>query len=116
MNILWPINTLGPIFVGPIFLSTFLAFFVCFKASRPGSSPKVARRAFIYSLLPFGISIVAACSGLLLIAVTGDSLEKGGGWWAVFKTTLVGFVLTVVPLIWSLLIMRSGKGTAPTTA
>jgi hypothetical protein len=104
MNVLALFDTTGFIIGPAMMLAGIVALVLCLRASRQPDSPRAKRVALLVSLLPFALGIFAIPFGLAAWAASG----QGGtpDWLALGKACLAGLVVTAVPLVWSLLLLR----------
>jgi hypothetical protein len=102
-------GTTGWIF-GPLILAAgLLALGLCLWASRRSGSPQGRRRAVAFALLPLALGVCAVLFGLVVLWLSG---QKTADWLALGRACLAGLVVTVVPLAWSLLLLRLRGGNA----
>ena len=113
MNPLLLFNTLGWIFGPLVILARLYALLICKWAD----SPRWARRAMICSCVPFFLGVVDALWGLSLLLDAGQQAgDLGMSWYNLGKICLGGLVVTIPPLVWSLLLLRSHAGQRPDIA
>jgi hypothetical protein len=113
MGILWLFDTCGLI-VGPaIWAAGLFAIWRCIRASRRSSSLYVRRSAAIYALLPLAVGICGALFGVaMLLAATQPAGLARNPWLDLAKVCLAGFVVTCIPLIWSLMLLSQRRDVA----
>jgi hypothetical protein len=113
MNPLDLFNSLGWVFGPLVLLAGIYALVICNWAD----SPRWAWRAVICSCMPFVLGVIAALWGLNLILEAGQQAgDRGMSWYYLGKTCLAGLVVTLPPLVWSLLLLRSRAGRRPDVA
>ncbi len=109
MNPLDLISGLGPIFALAMLLAVIVALVMCGRAD----SPRTVRRALIASFVPFVLGVLSAPVGIAVLL--GDGGNKPIPWFILGKNCLAGLVITLPPLIWALMLMRS-RGRPATVA
>jgi hypothetical protein len=113
MIILWLFNTTGWIFGPAILLAGLVALLLSLRASFWARTPPARRAALVASLGPLALGVCAALVGLAVWGyVHQPGANQGVPWWALGKACLAGAVTTVIPLVWSVLLVRAqGHGT-----
>ena len=113
MGILWLFDTCG-LMVGPaIWAAGLFALWRCLRASRRTSPPRSRRVAALLSLLPFAVGICGAIFGLILWQVTAQPARNPQDVWGnLGKVCLAGLVVTSLPLLWSLILLRQRRDMA----
>jgi hypothetical protein len=108
-NILWLFNTCGPVVGLSMFAAGLVALGLCAWATRPASSPKGRRIAMRAALAPIVVGLCGALSGLVYF---GARNLTGADWLSLGKVCLAGLVVSAVPLVWALLLLRLRRGPA----
>jgi hypothetical protein len=112
MSIFWLFDTSGLIFGPAILLAGVVALGLCVWATRRSSPRRTQRLAVTVSFLPLAISMCGALVGAILwwslawpesTAATARNLGK---------VCLAGLVVSSVPLVWALLLLRLRGGVA----
>ena len=107
MFFLWLFQTAGWI-CGPLIVFTgIIALVLCLRATCRPDSPVLRRNAWIGSLIPLALGICGAIVGLVVFFVSGapgglqqeHCLNLG-------RVVLAGLVVSAVPLLWSLFLLR----------
>jgi hypothetical protein len=112
MSIFWLFDTCGLIFGPAILLAGIVALGLCLWATLRSTPRRTQRLAVAISFLPLAISICGAVVGAIL-------------WWALAwpestaaasrnlgQVCLAGLVVSSVPLLWALLLLRLQRGVA----
>jgi len=111
MNILSIFSTTGYIFGPAILVAGLIALMMCLRASSRTSSRTARKAAVVLSLLPFATSILGAFFGLAVWWWSGlQSEDPWKNWLALGQTCLAGLLVTLAPLLWSLLLFRLRQG------
>jgi hypothetical protein len=104
---LWLFDTAGWIFGPAIMLAGLVALLLCLRASVWARARPASRTAFVASLVPFVAGICAAIFGFVIWqCATQPAANLSGPWLALGKVCLAGLIVTLVPLAWSLLLLR----------
>jgi hypothetical protein len=113
MNILWLFDSCGYIF-GPAILSAgLLALGLCLWANLAQRAERLNRIAAVFSLGPVVLGLCGALFGLGLLWYLGKLGDiRADNWVALGKVCLAGLVVTIPPLLWSLLLLRGRRGMA----
>jgi hypothetical protein len=113
MGILWLINSCGYIFGPAIFAAGLVALGLCLRASLKQASARAGRLAITLSLLPLALGVCGALFGLTLMWYLGElGRMRTENWLALAKVCLVGLIVTLPPLVWSLVLVRRRRGMA----
>jgi hypothetical protein len=114
MGILWLFNTTGW-FVGPaIMLAGLVALILCLRASSWARSSGARRAAVISSLVPFAVGVCGVLFGLGVWWWSGQvAVNPWDPWLALGKCCLAGLVVTVVPLVWAVVLLRMQRDVPP---
>jgi hypothetical protein len=112
----WLFNTTGMIF-GPIILALgWIALVLCVWATLMRTW-KTCRAALVAALLPFLAGVYCALVGYLGWWRSNEQAANLSEiWLALGKACLAGLVVTVVPLVWSWLLLRRQRSSVQTPA
>lgn len=103
MSILWLFNSAGWIFGPLVLLAGIAAVLLCVRATL---RPTARRQAFLVSLSPLAVGCAGAIAGLILFLPDGMKTEH---WLSLGKVILAGLVVSVVPLVWSVIMLRKPR-------
>ncbi|MCE9562777.1 MAG: hypothetical protein K8U57_12090 [Planctomycetes bacterium] len=102
MDLLWLFRTTGPIFAALILLTGLISLILCVRATMRSSSPRRRRIAAIGSSLPVLVGVAAIPVGLIVCLANNVEVQ----WWALGRAFLAGVVVAIIPLVWSLTLLR----------
>jgi len=110
LSLLSLFNTAGYIFGPLIVLAGVVALVLCLRASRRTGTPRLRQTALFGSLTPLATGVLGAIVGLILLLGSGqqdgiqsEQLVNLG------KVCLAGLVITISPLLWSLMLFRRSR-------
>lgn len=107
---MWLFNTLGLI-VGPVMLfAVVVALALCLRATLRRDALRFRRQAFYGAFAPFVVGVGGFIWGLVLFLPAGAMQQVA--WLNLGKVVLAGAVVSSVPLVWSLLLMRTPRAVA----
>jgi hypothetical protein len=107
MNPLWLFDTCGYV-VGPAILAAgLLAIGLCLGASRPSATRRRRLSALAAAASPAAVGLAGAAFGFVVWWASG---APGAPWAARGKVCLAGAAVAAVPLAWSALLLRGGRG------
>ncbi len=105
MALLWLFDTCGAIIAPLMWLTGLVAIGLCIRAMRRPESAQPPRIAMKASLLPLAFGLLGAIVGLMFFQDPRTTLVEASLNMA--KVCLAGLVVTAVPFVWSLSLMRS---------
>jgi hypothetical protein len=113
MSILWLFDTCGWILGPAILLAGVAALGLCLWATCQFTLRRRTQRlAVSVSLLPLVLGICGALVGAVLWLSLAWPISTADGLQALGKVCLAGLVVSAVPLVWALLLLRLRRGVA----
>jgi hypothetical protein len=110
MFILWLFNSLGLIVGSVMLLALVVALVLCLLATFRPSALRLRRRAFYGAFAPFAVGIGGFIWGIVLLLPAGGMQQDV--WLNLGKVVLAGAVVSLGPLVWSLLLYRTPRAVA----
>jgi hypothetical protein len=113
MNLLWLFDTCGYILGPAIIAAGVLAVVACAWVSFRRSSRRARLRVLPLAMLPLALGL---CGSLVGLIVCWTARLPAVDWLALGKVCLAGAAVTVVPLVWAILLIRTGGDSDPRVA